>query len=179
MANQDRAYGFKPWGPLLAAKQLYKDAAAAAIGTNDIITQELDGGVCAAHSAVIANTNAAGVALVQSATGTAGRVLTAIDPNQILQAQDDGDGTALAQTNVGNTATHTYTTLNTTTLISTMEIDTDGTDASGASDAFMILDLLQYNNPDNTNGTANAFGDFADYVVTWNVHRHHGDSVGI
>ena len=178
MANQDRAYGFKPWGPLLAVKHLYKDAAAAAFGINDVVLQTTDGGIDPA-GAVGASTNTVGVSLVHSATGTAGRVLCAIDPNQILQAQDDGDGTALAQTSVGATVDNTVTTLNTTTKISTMEIDTDTMDASGADDNFLIIDLLQYNNPDNTDGTANAFGDFADYVVTWNVHRHHGDSVGI
>ena len=96
-------------------KHLQKDAAAAAFGINDVVLQTTDGGVDVAGAAgTISNT--VGVSLEYSATGTAGRVMLAIDPNQIMQAQDDGAGSDdFALATLGETGDSTFTTLNTTT----------------------------------------------------------------
>jgi len=174
MANPDRAYGFKPWGPLLAVKHLYKDAAAAAFGINDVVLQTTDGGVDPAAAAG-STTNTVGTSLQHSATGTAGRVMCAIDPNQILQAQDDGVSDTIVQAHIGETGATTGSTLNTTTKISTQEIDTDTLDASGV-DNFLVMDILL---SDNTDGTKNAIGDNADYVVMYAAHRRSGTSTGV
>ena len=174
MANPDRAYGFKPWGPLLAVKHLQKDAAAAAFGINDVVLQTTDGGVDVAGAAgTISNT--VGVSLEYSATGTAGRVMLAIDPNQIMQAQDDGAGDTTVLADLGETGDSTFTTLNTTTKISTQELDTDTLDASGVNQ-FLLLDILL---SDNTDGTKNALGDNGDYIVQWAAHRRGSSTVGV
>lgn len=174
MANPDRAYGFKPWGPLLAVKHLYKDAAAAAFGINDVVLQTTDGGVDVAGAAgTISNT--VGTSLQHSATGTAGRVMLAIDPDQIMQAQDDGDSDNIVQAHIGETGDSTFSTLNTTTYMSTQEIDTDTLDASGVNQ-FLLLDILL---SDNTDGTTNALGDNGDYIVQWAAHRRGSSTVGV
>ena len=174
MANPDRAYGFKPWGPLLAVKHLQKDASAAAFGINDVVLQTTDGGVDVAGAAgTISNT--VGVSLEYSATGTAGRVMLAIDPNQIMQAQDDGAGDTTVLADLGETGDSTFTTLNTTTKISTQELDTDTLDASGVNQ-FLLLDILL---SDNTDGTKNALGDNGDYIVQWAAHRRGSSTVGV
>ena len=174
MANPDRAYGFKPWGPLLAVKHLQKDAAAAAFGINDVVLQTTDGGVDVAGAAgTISNT--VGVSLEYSATGTAGRVMLAIDPNQIMQAQDDGAGDTTVLADFGETGDSTFTTLNTTTKISTMELDTDTFDASGVNQ-FLLMDILI---SDNTDGTTNALDDNGDFIVQWAAHRRGSSTVGV
>jgi hypothetical protein len=175
MANPDRAYGFKPWGPLLAVKHLQKDAAAAAFGINDVVLQTTDGGVDVAGAAgTISNT--VGVSLEYSATGTAGRVMLAIDPDQMMQAQDDGAGSDdFVLATLGETGDSTFTTLNTTTKISTMELDTDTFDASGVNQ-FLLLDILL---SDNTDGTTNALDDNGDYIVQWAAHRRGSSTVGV
>ena len=174
MANPDRAYGFKPWGPLLAVKHLQKDAAAAAFGINDVVLQTTDGGVDVAGAAgTISNT--VGVSLEYSATGTAGRVMLAIDPNQIMQAQDDGAGDTTVLADLGETGDSTFTTLNTTTKISTMELDTDTFDASGVNQ-FLLMDILI---SDNTDGTTNALDDNGDFIVQWAAHRRGSSTVGV
>ena len=174
MANPDRAYGFKPWGPLLAVKHLQKDAAAAAFGINDVVLQTTDGGVDVAGAAgTISNT--VGVALEYSATGTAGRVMLAIEPNQIMQAQDEGAGDTTVLADLGETGDSTFTTLNTTTKVSTQELDTDTLDASGVNQ-FLLLDILI---SDNTDGTTNALGDNGDYIVQWAAHRRGSSTVGV
>ena len=174
MANPDRAYGFKPWGPLLAVKHLQKDASAAAFGINDVVLQTTDGGVdVAAAAGSISNT--VGVSLEYSATGTAGRVMLAIDPNQMMQAQDDGAGDTTVLADLGETGDSTFTTLNTTTKISTQELDTSTFDASGVNQ-FLLLDILL---SDNTDGTKNALGDNGDYIVQWAAHRRGSSTVGV
>jgi len=174
MANPDRAYGFKPWGPLLAVKHLQKDAAAAAFGINDVVLQTTDGGVDVADAAgTISNT--VGVSLEYSATGTAGRVMLAIDPDQMMQAQDDGAGDTTVLADLGETGDSTFTTLNTTTKVSTQELDTSTFDASGVNQ-FLLLDILL---SDNTDGTKNALGDNGDYIVQWAAHRRGSSTVGV
>ena len=174
MANPDRAYGFKPWGPLLAVKHLQKDAAAAAFGINDVVLQTTDGGVDVAGAAgTISNT--VGVSLEYSATGTAGRVMLAIDPDQMMQAQDDGASDTVVLALLGETGDSTFTTLNTTTKVSTQELDTDTLDASGVNQ-FLLLDILI---SDNTDGTTNALGDNGDYIVQWAAHRRGSSTVGV
>ena len=174
MANPDRAYGFKPWGPLLAVKHLQKDAAAAAFGINDVVLQTTDGGVdVAAAAGTISNT--VGVSLEYSATGTAGRVMLAIDPDQIMQAQDDGASDTTVLADLGETGDSTFTTLNTTTKVSTQELDTSTFDASGVNQ-FLLLDILI---SDNTDGTTNALGDNGDYIVQWAAHRRGSSTVGV
>ena len=174
MANPDRAYGFKPWGPLLAVKHLYKDASAAAFGINDVVLQTTDGGVDVAGAAgTISNT--VGTSLQHSATGTAGRVMLAIDPDQIMQAQDDGASDTIVQAHIGETGDSTFSTLNTTTYMSTQEIDTDTLDASGVNQ-FLLLDILL---SDNTDGTTNALGDNGDYIVQWAAHRRGSSTAGV
>ena len=174
MANPDRAYGFKPWGPLLAVKHLQKDAAAAAFGINDVVLQTTDGGVdVAAAAGSISNT--VGVSLEYSATGTAGRVMLAIDPDQMMQAQDDGASDTTVLADLGETGDSTFTTLNTTTKVSTQELDTSTFDASGVNQ-FLLLDILI---SDNTDGTTNALGDNGDYIVQWAAHRRGSSTVGV
>ena len=174
MANPDRAYGFKPWGPLLAVKHLQKDATAAAFGINDVVLQTTDGGVdVAAAAGSISNT--VGVSLEYSATGTAGRVMLAIDPDQMMQAQDDGASDTTVLADLGETGDSTFTTLNTTTKVSTQELDTSTFDASGVNQ-FLLLDILI---SDNTDGTKNALGDNGDYIVQWAAHRRGSSTVGV
>ena len=174
MANPDRAYGFKPWGPLLCVKHLYKDASAAAFGINDVVLQTTDGGVDVAGAAGD-TTNTVGTSLQHSATGTAGRVMLSIDPDQIMQAQDDGAGDTIVQAHIGETGDSTFTTLNTTTYLSTQEIDTSTLDASGTNQ-FVLMDILL---SDNTDGTTNALGDNGDYIVQWAAHRRTGGTAGV
>ena len=174
MANPDRAYGFKPWGPLLCVKHLQKDASAAAFGVNDVVLQNTDGGVEVAGAAgTISNT--VGTSLQHSATGTAGRVMLSIDPDQVMQAQDDGASDTIVLAHLGETGDSTFTTLNTTTKISTMELDTDTLDASGVNQ-FLLMDILL---SDNTDGTKNALGDNGDYIVQWAAHRRGSSTVGV
>ena len=160
MANPDRAYGFKPWGPLLAVKHLQKDAAAAAFGINDVVLQTTDGYVDVAGAAGTIS-NSVGVSLEYAATGSIGRVMCAIDPGQMLQAQDDGAGGAFAVTEIGTTGDSTFTTLNTTTNISTQ---------------FLLIDILV---SDNVDGTTNALGANVDCVLNWAAHRRGSSTVGV
>ena len=174
MANPDRAYGFKPWGPLLCVKHLQKDADAAAFGINDVVLQTTDGGVDVAGAAgTISNT--VGTSLQHSATGTAGRVMLSIDPDQVMQAQDDGASDTIVLAHLGETGDSTFTTLNTTTKISTQELDTSTLDASGVNQ-FLLMDILL---SDNTDGTKNALGDNGDYIVQWAAHRRGSSTVGV
>ena len=174
MANPDRAYGFKPWGPLLAVKHLQKDASAAAFGINDVVLQAADGYVDVAGAAGTIS-NSVGVSLEYAATGSIGRVMCAIDPGQMLQAQDDGAGDTTVFADLGETGDSTFTTLNTTTKISTMELDTDTFDASGVNQ-FLLMDILI---SDNTDGTTNALDDNGDFIVQWAAHRRGSSTVGV
>ena len=174
MANPDRAYGFKPWGPLLAVKHLQKDASAAAFGINDVVLQTTDGYVDVAGAAGTIS-NSVGVSLEYAATGSIGRVMCAIDPGQMLQAQDDGAGGAFAVTEIGTTGDSTFTTLNTTTNISTQELDTSTLDASGVNQ-FLLIDILV---SDNVDGTTNALGANVDCVLNWAAHRRGSSTVGV
>ena len=153
MANPDRAYGFKPWGPLLAVKHLQKDASAAAFGINDVVLQTTDGYVDVA--------------------GAAGTISNSV--GQMLQAQDDGAGGAFAVTEIGTTGDSTFTTLNTTTNISTQELDTSTLNASGVNQ-FLLIDILV---SDNVDGTTNALGANVDCVLNWAAHRRGSSTVGV
>ena len=101
--------------------------------------------------------------------------MLAIDPDQMMQAQDDGASDTVVLAHLGETGDSTFTTLNTTTKVSTQELDTDTLDASGVNQ-FLLLDILI---SDNTDGTTNALGDNGDYIVQWAAHRRGSSTVGV
>ena len=102
-------------------------------------------------------------------------VMIADDPEQDFVIQEDTGGTALTASEVGNNANWTFRSSsgNTTTGYSTAELDrsTVGTGTTGA------LFIKQLGRHINTDGTDNAFGNYAKIVVKLANHRFH-DTAG-
>ena len=149
--NEDRAYGFKPWGPLLTRLPFDirgNNNHPAFIG--DVMSMETDGYVTACAGGA---TNIIGVNLTFVTGGvTKADLNVTADPMQLYQAQHDGTH-ALA--NNGATVDHIYAFGSFNTKLSGSEIDTSeiGVGASG----FVHLKLV--NRPDN------AIGANADVIV--------------
>lgn len=96
-------------------------------------------------------------------------VLIADDPGQLFMIQEDTGGTALAETNIGNTATWAIRTSsgNDTTGYSTVELDRSDI-AADNSGALQVLGLVPYINSD---GSENTWGNYAKLLVRINNHR--------
>ncbi len=91
-----------------------------------------------------------------------------ICPDTVYICQEDGDTTAIALTNIGNTAHLIYTHAgNTDTGISGMEIDSDTVDTTAAHDV-VLLGLADWIEPD---GTKTAFGTNANTKYLVKVHN--------
>ena len=126
------------------------------------------------------DTNKAGIADGQDSLTQGGYLpankdafcVIADDPDQLFQIQEDTGGSALAQTNVGNTAAIVPRTSsgNTTTGYSTFELDRSDA-AADNSGSLLVIGLVDVMNSD---GTSNAFGDKADLLVKIKHHRHNG-----
>ena len=86
-------------------------------------------------------------------------------PNQLLIAQDDGDGVVIALTDIGKTGIPISSTAgNIITNLSGMEIDMSSISGADQSptDPLILIDLVDA--PDN------ALGDFAEWIVGINNH---------
>lgn len=96
-------------------------------------------------------------------------VVIADDPEQLFMFQEDTGGTALTQSAVGNTFDFVYRSSsgNTTTGYSTAELDRS-TIAATTAGQFTLVGLADHMNSD---GTDNAFGNFAKVYVKINRHR--------
>ena len=96
-------------------------------------------------------------------------VLVANDPNQVFVLQEDTGGTALAETNIGNSATMTYRSSSgdTTTGYSTIELDRSSA-GTGTGGNLLIQNLGQNMNSD---GTRNAVGNYGKWEVRIINHR--------
>ena len=96
-------------------------------------------------------------------------VLVADDPNQVFIIQEDTGGTALAETNIGNSVTMTYRSSSgdTTTGYSTIELDRSSA-GTGTGGNLMIMNLGRNMNSD---GSDNAVGNYGKWIVRITNHR--------
>ena len=96
-------------------------------------------------------------------------VVVADDPNQLFMIQEDTGGSALAETNIGNTLNTVPRTSSgsTVTGYSTFEADrsTVAADTGGQLKVVGLVDVM------NSDGTANEFGNFGKLLVKVNHHR--------
>lgn len=95
-------------------------------------------------------------------------VMVADSPDLVCEAQEDGEGGALAVTNIGQNASIVVAAGSTTTGASGMEVDS----STAATTSTLVLRLLGFTDrPDNEIGSANA-----KVLVGFNVHQY--NSVG-
>jgi hypothetical protein len=145
MANPDIPIGFVPT-PLERARPYNRDAASStAIFFGDVTQMDNDGKV---NAATAGNTALIGAALTFLTGSAAAAGVFADHPSQEFLAQDDGDTTTLAATNIGNNADHIATAGTMALKKSNHEIDAD-TVATGAA-GFKLLDFVS--NPDYSVG---------------------------
>ena len=167
-ANSDRAYGFKPYGPI---GRVMAHGVLAGYGTaifvNDLVSATAGGGIQA--SAAAANLVMRGAAVTGSAASTAGDGGVWISAGQLYQAQEDSVSATLALADRGTTADHLAGAGSAVTGLSGHEIDSDTADASG-DDQILINDLL--------NRSDNLVGDNAEWIVELVGHITHGQ-VGV
>jgi hypothetical protein len=174
MANIDNPMGFRPVGqPLRVNKYRIEAGYATDLFINDVV--HLSGGY------VVKGTNSGSVlgSIVGFVSDHGADVdgyypanspntyfaLVADHPEQLFIAQDDGDGTAIALTDIGKTGKLITTTAgNTTTNISGMEADGSTFSGTGqaTTDQFRLVDLV-----DDPN---NAVGAHADWIFAVNNH---------
>lgn len=166
-ANSDRAYGFKPYGPIGRVQHLGVLSDAGAIFVNDLVSATSGGGIQA--SAASDNLVIRGVALTGSAASTAGDIAVLTDGTQMYQAQEDSDSATLALADRGATTDHVAGAGSSTTGLSGHELDSSAADASG-DDQILIVDLL--------NRSDNKVGDQAEWVVELVGHITNGQ-VGV
>jgi hypothetical protein len=167
-ANSDRAYGFKPYGPIGRVQHLgVLSGYGTAIFVNDLVSATSGGGIQA--SAASDNLVIRGVALTGSAASTAGDIAVLTDGTQMYQAQEDSDSATLALTDRGATTDHVAGAGSSTTGLSGHELDSSAADASG-DDQILIVDLL--------NRSDNKVGDQAEWVVELVGHITNGQ-VGV
>ena len=179
MANVNRPNGFKPVGtisgsPWSGAVRKYScDASSGAIFPGDLIKLEADG---KAEAAAAGDTQLIGVCVgivvdrdvaatehpgYKPAT-TAGEILVCIAPDALYEAQEDGDTTDLALTDIGANVDMVDAGGSTVTGQSVQMIDSDSATASGSAQ-LRIVDFID--RPDN------AIGDYARWVVR--IHESH------
>jgi hypothetical protein len=158
MANPNVAFGFTP-SPLERCRPYDQDASdSTAIFFGDIVDMESDGNISPAAAGSI---QILGSAMDHSAASTAAVVLVADSPTQEFFAQDDGDSTTLAQTNIGTNCDHIAGTGQASLLVSGHEIDASSTTTATAG--FRLLQAVK--NPDYAIGVNQV----------WRVHvnEHH------
>lgn len=97
------------------------------------------------------------------ASGSAGYLLVADDPNQEFEVQEDSAGNALTATAIGSNIDFIIGTDNTTTGISSTEINSDTCDTTNTLQC-RVMRLVD--RPDNELGTN------AKWVVKFNLHRY-------
>ena len=161
MANTDRAYGFVGFGPTLRMQEY---SVIASYGTGIFIGDVCDGvssGYVEASGATAVDK--VGCAATYSAASTASSranpMMILNHPDQLFQAQDDGDGTTSAISHIHNSCDHIAGTGSTTTLKSGHEIDISTVSASDGG--FVLIELVKRED--------NAFGENADWVCQLNV----------
>lgn len=95
--------------------------------------------------------------------------LIADDPNQLFMIQEDTGGSALTQSNIGNTANVVPRTSSGSTITgrSTFELDrsTVAADTGGQLNIVGLVDIM------NSDGTDNDFGNYGKILVKINHHR--------
>jgi hypothetical protein len=174
MANLDNPHGFRPLGFNLAggcflAGSFQKvDTYATAIFVGDVLKQLETGYINAWASGVAPS----GVSLAYSAASTADTVLAVIDPTAVFEGQGDSGGSAtLDFADCGLNATiATDEAGDVATKQSGMEIDASSKNTGNTLELHLIDKL---NVPDN------AYGAFARFMVTFNVHRMLGGTAGV
>ena len=164
-AATDNPSGFHPHGPVLRVTPYSKDASAVAIYPGDVVILETDGGI---GVSVTNSTNIVGVAAEYSAASTAKTDFLVYDhPEQLFWAQDDGDTTQMAETEVGNNTPIVTTTGSTTTLQSLHEID-----SSGAGTTASLPIKIHGLHPIEARSFATTTGQQRKWVVSLNNHLH-------
>jgi len=173
MANTDNPRGFRVWGETRHIGHYKKDASAGAIFKGTVVMMEDDGYI--APYTPGSGYKVLGVSADYSAASTADTdVAVYDDPHQYFIFQEDSDGAAMAQTNVGNNVDTTSESGSTTTELSTMELDSSG----AATTATLPFRIEQIANTYYSDGTANAAGNYCEWIVTPNLH-YHNNTTGI
>lgn len=153
----DRPFGCKPAGRIKSTRFVYKDASAACIYQFAPLTAEADGGVVPAAAAGYI----CGTSLQYSATGTAGWILMADDPEQLYEIQGDDTGTHTpSQADVGSLAdlvsTHTPN-----LHVSAIELDTSDINQANADSSFLIVGKNE----------SDEWGQYVRYLVKIHYHQ--------
>lgn len=162
--NDNRAYGFAPWGPILRVHAYEKkgyDSQVAYIG--DMMGLSGTTGFVTASAA--GSTLLLGANLTYSATATTGTVRIADDPDQLFHCQDNTAGT-LTQADVGDNADFVFGAGSAYTKLSGSTLNTQtalGVTAAG----FKLLGLLPNFNTGGNEGP-NVFGKYCKVVVQLN-----------
>jgi len=97
-------------------------------------------------------------------------VLVADDPNQEFVIQEDTGGTALALADVGLNANMVYRSSSGDTITGYATAELDASSAGTGTGGVLIIKQLARNM--NSDGTQNAVGDYAKWVVRIARHRH-------
>ena len=169
--NADTPFGFVPYDEIKRVRPYLKDASAAAIYPGDAVILEADGGVAVAP---VSSTQNLGVAAEYSAASTAKNDFLVYDhPDQLFYVQDDGDTTAMSETEIGLNVDLITTTGDTTTLRSKHEIDS----SSAATTAGLAMKVLGLHEMEARN-FATTTAQQRKWVVGWNAHLYR-DVVGL
>lgn len=181
MANADTPKGFQPTGIMYGLGRYEIDAGTStAVFRNDLIEADDDDSSGDDGYAVLAaaggtmilgsvqgTTSATTAQKALVAASTAATLLVTDHPDQKYIAQDDGDSTTSAQTNVFNNADVVVGAGSTTTGLSGHEIDIS--DVKTATAQIRLIDIQR--RPDN------AFGANADWLCRINEHFY-GSTTG-
>jgi len=159
MANEDRAFGFKPSGMVRRTGFYEQDASdTTAVFIGDVIDAEDDGNV---SPAAAGSTDILGASADYSAASTAKTNLCVFDhPDQEFYAQDDGSATPTTDYRFGN-CDHIAGAGDTNTKLSGHEIAAD--DIKDATAGFRLLGLSKQ--------VGNAIGVNAIWRCTINEHH--------
>lgn len=198
-STTDAAFGFQPWGPLLGANWyavVTNNTVKLAIG--DVVEHadtsyatpkrgnltgvlhEETGASATIVGIVIALEDHLGAPinyLAASTTGNstiAGYALVADHPDQLYVVAEDGDTSSIQAANIGLNIDAVGTGYNTSTYISTMEIDSN-TVANTATLAFKIVGV----HPDDSLSSAGAAGNHCRFIVKVNTAFKGTDIGGI
>ena len=166
----DTPFGFRPYGAVLRVRPYLKDASAAAIYPGDVLIPEADGGVAVAG---VSATNTLGVAAEYSAASTAKNDFMVYDhPDQLFYVQDDGDTTAMSETEIFLNVDMITTTGDTATFQSLHEIDS----SSAATTVGLACKVLGLHEMEGRS-FATTTGQQRKWIVQFNAHFYR-DVVG-
>lgn len=165
MANVDNPHGLRPLcrtlnGGEVRVKEFAKDSSGGNIFIHDVVNRETDGNITAGGTP--GTTTYTGVSLNYSATGVAGTHLVIVSQDAEFVAQDNNDTDGFANGDQGLNSNLEFNAGSSTTFISGHELD---------ESTFNTTNTLDVKMHDLWTDPNNAYGSFADVIVTINKHR--------